>query len=214
MHRIRSLNIPRLIFGDKLTAHQPCESQLSMPEVLIRKARFEDRYALARITIDATDSAFRGRVPEPCLKGLTVQQSAANWGRSILEENVGEHLLVAEVEAVDVVGLVLARCFIRDIADADIVERYAHEINSLQIDPAWQRRGLGERLINEAARLTSTSERQGLIVRVLKDNPNITFYQTLGAEIVGSQPYVWEGYITAEIILAWKAIENIRNRHT
>ena len=51
--------------------------------------------------------------------------------------------------------------------------------------------------------LVEDQGRSNLLVRVLADNLNISFYEHLGARVVGHQAYDWEGYATSEVVLVW-----------
>jgi len=176
-----------------------------MGNVRIRKATHNDRFALARIIIDATFSAFHGRVPDQCLTWIDVEESARNWGNSLNAMGSGEHLLVAEVGQVDLVGLILAGGSTEGlISDQELSKLYPVEITSLQISPAWQGKGIGRALIWTAMEQLGQTSGSGLLVRVLRDNPNIPFYEHLGAARLGSEPYCWEGYDTYEELLGWE----------
>lgn len=184
-----------------------------IPDIKIRKATPKDRYALARIIIDATRSAFVGRVPDACLDWLNVAESAANWNRFMDENDGSQQLLVAEVENLDVVALILSGQAASEVVeDQAIATRFPVEITSLQVDPAWHKMGIGRRLVQQAAHDLSDRGVDALMVRVLEDNPNIAFYQALGAERIGAQPYDWEGYATKEVIFGWSSIRNLSNR--
>ena len=178
--------------------------------IRVRSATPDDCFALARIFIDATRSAFSGRVPDACLNWLQVEESATNWKRFMDENNDLEQLLVAEVSEVDTVALILVgRSSAEVVDDTEIASRYPIEVSSIQVDPAWQRLGLGRLLIQHAAQLVAERGADSLMVRVLRDNPNVSFYKALGAEKVGSQPYDWEGYKTSELIMGWNTIGNL-----
>ena len=167
----------------------------------IRDGNVSDRYSLARIIINATNSAFAGRVPEKSLSSLGVQESADNWQRSIQDGSEDDYLLVAEIESLDVVGLILAGSAPRrPLTDPQIVADYSVELTSLQIEPAWQGVGIGKELVQRVAADLIKRDYHSLLVRVLTDNPNIGFYEHLGAARLGSQDYDWEGYHTKEII--------------
>ena len=163
-----------------------------MHPITIRPARFEDRYALARVLIDATLTTFRGRVPDRCLYSLTVEESATNWGRNFKDDTLsaGQYLFVAEVASVDVIGLAMAgRRSTDSILDQQIAQSYPRELVTLQVDPAWQRRGVGRKLVAAVAVALMKEGETNLLVQVLAENPNVAFYKALGARLVGSQPY-------------------------
>ncbi len=179
----------------------------------IRPASVEDCQALGRIIIDATRDAFRGRVPDRCLHWLTPEESAANWARTFepgQHLDQGAHLLVAEDERSGVIGLAMVgETTSSRVRDQSVAEQYPYDLHSLQVDPLWQRRGVGRRLVSGVADVLSNEGASHLLIRVLGDNPNRTFYERLGAVRIGSQPYDWEGYKTEEILYGWDDIRKL-----
>ena len=186
-----------------------------MELIKLREAEIADRFALARIIINATSSAFKGRVPEHCLTSLGVSESATNWRRSLEQDMQNKHLFVAEVESCDVVGLILAGArpegLTESTDESQSIEAYTAEVISLQIEPAWQRVGLGYKLVHHIAGVLLNEGHRNLLVRVLVDNPNVTFYEKLGARLLGSRDYDWEGYETRELIYGWEDLSKLVN---
>ncbi|HEX5942984.1 MAG TPA: GNAT family N-acetyltransferase, partial [Anaerolineales bacterium] len=109
---------------------------------------------MGRIIVSATQEAFRGRVPDPCLNWLTPEESAVNWAKNFKSDQSlapGDYLFVAEAEN-EVVGLaMLSEITPEDNYEPWIVSQYAHELLSLQVAPAWQRKGIGRRLLSRIA---------------------------------------------------------------
>jgi ribosomal protein S18 acetylase RimI-like enzyme len=70
-----------------------------------------------------------------------------------------------EVRAV-VAGAVIGR------ATWEVDDEHAWHVE-LAVDPAWRRRGIGSRLLLEAARVARTSEAEELVVRTAADNPAV-----------------------------------------
>lgn len=184
-----------------------------MTEVEVRHARIEDCPALARTLIEATRSAFLGRVPNRCLNWITLEESAANWAKNFNGQQKlepGNYLFVAESKTDGVIGLVMSgKTRDRNIHNADILKQFPRELFTLQVDPAWQRRGLGRHLVYQTAQALKQEGLSQLLVRVLVDNPNLTFYEHLGAVRLGSGPYDWEGYHTEEILYGWQDLERL-----
>lgn len=183
-------------------------------EIRIRHARLADCAALARVLIEATESAFRGRVPDRCLDWLTPEESAANWAKNFATADTlsdGRFLFVAESASGEVVGLaLLGETAAREGQAADLIAPFPYELRVLNVAPAWQRRGVGRRLV---ARVAAAVSRQGgarLLVAVLVDNPNVAFYERLGAVRLGSRPYDWEGYATEELLYGWQDVGRLR----
>jgi GNAT superfamily N-acetyltransferase len=184
-----------------------------MPDVLIREARLEDCHALAHVIISATVDAFRGRVPDACLGWLSIGESERNWARiftpgEILDQ--GSRLIVAESGVDGVIGLALVgRTTAVHANDPRVLDRYPNDLHSLQVSPEWQGKGVGRRLVSRVAELLVEQGETGLLVRVLPENPNVGFYGHLGAVRVGSQPYVWEGYATEELLFGWDDVSKL-----
>jgi GNAT superfamily N-acetyltransferase len=184
-----------------------------MEEIEIRHARIDDCPALGRIIVSATQDAFRGRVPDQCLHWLTPEESAVNWARNFTSDQSlepGDTLFVAETQN-EVIGLAM----VSEITPEDnyaplITARYSHELLSLQVAPLWQRQGVGRSLVSRIADELAGEKVTRLLVRALIDNPNIAFYERLGAARIGKRPYEWEGYETEEIIFGWEDISTCR----
>lgn len=186
-----------------------------MPEITIRHAHIDDCPALAQIIIQATQDAFRGRVPDACLDWLTPEVSAANWAKNFKTEqtlNSGNYLFVAESKTSGVVGLAMLSPLEQKITHFQFIDqKYFHELRSLQVLPTWQKKGVGKQLISKVADRVTEEGGIRLLVKMLVDNPNMGYYEHLGAIRLGSNLFVWEGYETKEIIYGWKDIGKLRN---
>ena len=184
-----------------------------MEEIEIRHARIDDCPALGRILISATRETFRGRVPDPCLNWLTPEESAVNWAKNFTSDQSlapGDYLFVAEAEN-EVIGLaMLSEITPEDNYESSIASQYAHELLTLQVAPSWQRKGVGRRLVSRIADELVRENVTHLLVRALVDNPNVAFYERLGAVRLGKRPYEWEGYETEEILMGWEDIRLLR----
>jgi ribosomal protein S18 acetylase RimI-like enzyme len=150
--------------------------------------------------------AFRGRVPDSCLDWLTPELSAANWAKNFTSEtsiDPGDYLFVAETEG-EVIGLAMLTLITPDDGyDPEITHLYTHEIRSLHVDPAWQMQGVGRRLVSRVMEQLRVESANHLLVSVVAENPNLGFYERLGAVRMGTRPYDWEGYQTEQIIYGW-----------
>lgn len=186
-----------------------------MSEILIRPARIEDCPALGGIIVAATQDAFRGLVPDRCLEWLTPEESAANWAKNFQSEQSlapGDFLFVAETKRHRVIGLALLReLSADDEQDSHNLKAFSHELLSLQVDPAWQRQGVGRRLVSGVADQVWYEGATHLLVGILVENPNRGFYEHLGALRLGSRPYDWEGYEREEMLYGWHDMNGLRH---
>lgn len=183
-----------------------------MEEIEIRHARIDDCPALGRILVSATHETFRGRVPDQCLNWLTPEESAANWAKNFTSGQSlapGDYLFVAEVK--EVIGYAMVSEITPGSYDELLrASRYSHELLSIQVSPVWQRRGVGRCLLSRIADELGREKATPLLVGVLIENPNIAFYERLGARRIGKRPYEWEGYETEEILLGWEDISTLK----
>lgn len=186
-----------------------------MPEITIRHAHINDCPALAQIIIQATQDAFRGRVPDLCFEWLTPEVSTANWAKNFKTEqtlNSGNYLFVAENSTSGVIGLaMLSKIQPQANLFQFINENYSHELRSLQILPTWQKQGVGRSLLSQVANQVENEGGTHLLVKMLVKNPNLGIYEHLGAIKLGSNSFNWEGYETKEIIYGWENVSNLRN---
>ena len=175
--------------------------------VSIRAATLADAPALADIVIDANEAAFRGRVPDQCLSWLTRAESATNWRRALGPGGLGEGqcLVVAETPTGQVVGCALG-------GPHGDEPGYHGELSLLGVLPAYQRRGIGRRLVAAVAEHLAQGGVQSLLVRVLMVNPNRPFCERLGARYLRDEPYDWNGVPLAMAVYGWADTTALR-RH-
>jgi len=182
--------------------------------VRIRVANRRDCEDLGEVIVGATRSAFEGRVPERCLLELPVSTSVANWRRAFdsgVFDGEAQSLFVAESKLKSVVGFVLVGGPTAGVfRDEELAASFPIELVSLHVAPKWQHSGVGRSLVRAAVEWLITSGQETLAVRVLEQNPNRSFYERLGAEELGSQPFDWAGFATNEIIYGWRDIGAIR----
>jgi ribosomal protein S18 acetylase RimI-like enzyme len=153
----------------------------------LREVVASDADALAHVLIAANEHAFRGRVPDVCLK-FSEAESSANWRRT-LEEGlpVGDFIVVAATAAGKVVGFAWGGANMKGTL-------YAGELRQLAVLPAYQRQGIGRQLVCYVVqRLVETQLIYSMRVEVLHVNPNRAFYERLGGKFVSEHPYDWDG---------------------
>jgi ribosomal protein S18 acetylase RimI-like enzyme len=169
---------------------------------MIRAAVATDADALARVMIDGTQHAFRGRVPDRCLAWITPEESARNWRRTIETRlNESDTLLVAE-DAGRVVGFCMAKAI-------DDEPGFDAELKNMGVEPSQQGKGIGRRLVTAAAGHLRRHNRESMLVRVLEANPNVGFYQKLGATLVRRELYDWNSVPLVTMVYGWTDLDKL-----
>src|SRR4051812_25861147 len=106
----------------------------------IRDATHSDAPALAHVLVEATETTFRGRVPDQCLV-WTEKQSAASWRRALRSGFSDDTFLVgAEDQAGQVVGYAMGG------AQSD-EPGYDGELKQISILSTHQRQSVGRQLV-------------------------------------------------------------------
>ncbi len=170
----------------------------------IRDARPDDAPALADAVIIPIATTFKGLVPEQCLTWLTREESISNWQRWFRRREEKKFLLVAEVDSGLVVGCALGGPQVEDA-------HFAGELYLLGVLPAYQGRGIGQALVRATASRLREQGISSMRVLVLSMNPHRRFYENLGGQYVGEQPYDWNGVALREAIYGWPDITALAN---
>jgi len=170
----------------------------------IRDAVYADANDLADVVIEPNIATFRGLVPDRCLDDPTKEESIANWQRFLGERDPadGDFLLVAETDRGRVVGCALA-------GPQHDEPPYQAELFVLNILPAYQRLGLGRRLVARAAARLAAAGMPSMLVRVLSVNPNRAFYERIGARFIREEPYDWNDVILAASVYGWPSTADL-----
>jgi len=165
-------------------------------ELTLRDVTPDDAESLAHVLITASESAFRGLVPDHCLT-FTEAESATNWRRFLGDEGLpdDDFLVVALVEN-KIVGYVYGGLRAED-------DLYRGEVRVLKVLPAYHQRGIGRKLISSAAQKLAKKNIYTMRVEVLRINPNRIFYERVGAKFISEYPYDWDGVKLSMCVYGW-----------
>ncbi len=172
----------------------------------IRDAVLEDAPALGRVMVESWLTAHHGQMPDSAwekrLDEWTPDVSARSWARFLSKPTGGDHarcvLLVAEDESGDLVALVLGTELEDDQSGATA------QINSLYVLTERQGHGIGQRLLQQAARELTALAFSRLHIGVLSANlPARAFYEAMGGSEIGQGTFDEEGYLLPETVYAW-----------
>ncbi|RJQ57792.1 MAG: GNAT family N-acetyltransferase [Desulfobacteraceae bacterium] len=153
-------------------------------DTLIRSAHPGDAEAIARIYVDTWRSTYRNILPQGYLEGMRYDRAALSIQQGLIDPQ--NHFLVAE-EAQGAVGYI-----------AGGVERtqdpvYGGEVYEFYLLPAFQRRGLGRRLLSALAHQLENRSLHSMMVWVLAANPNRRFYEKTGGLYIRTRSISFAG---------------------
>ena len=128
------------------------------PTVVVRRARPADARRLGEIHVLAWQAAYVGVMPDDYLAGLSVDDRAQMWERSIGAPRPGQVVLVVADDG----GVQGFAVFGPEENDPEEVE--VAEIQGINVDPAAWGRGLGRRLLRRCTEvLLSQGYRQAVL---------------------------------------------------
>ena len=133
-----------------------------------------------------------------------VPEQEARWEQILTADRPAESNFVAETVACDVVG------FAGGGPEREGNPTYRGELYGIYLLEAYQRKGLGCRLVSAVARRLLADGFGSMLVWVLKDNrPACRFYESLGGERVGRKTIAIAGADLVEVSYGWRDIANL-----
>ncbi len=150
--------------------------QKSRKTFQFRRALPCDGPGLAKVQVRSWQAAYRGRIANTYLQGLSVEQKAKDWEKTF-QSNAAYTLLAQEKDGQTIVGFVtLGSCREGDASQGGLLELWA-----IYIDPDHWRMGLGKKLTRLAMEECRRRKVGRLILWVLESNSEAQkFYQDLG----------------------------------
>ncbi len=173
-------------------------------EAILRPARAADVEGIARVHVEAADGVYSAVLPRRLLGPFTYERRVVLW-RGLFE--VARNPLPVEV-ASDPEGRVLGFTWWRQVPEADAA--FDAEIMSIYVDPAYQRRGLGRRLLGRAAgRLVEAGAESCYLWVFLANRTARRFYEALGGRRTDRGLENFEDVQVPTLAYAWKPIQSL-----
>ena len=170
-------------------------------EVNLRSATVADAEAIAAVRIESWLATYRGMIPDEYLDSMKLEESILHW-RTILEAlpAAGERIcvFVAEAEG-QVIGFASGMLLPEPKLDMKA------ELTAVYLRPAWQRSGIGRRMVQKVARTLQAQGSNSLLVWVIADNAIArNFYEELGGALLHEQKFSWDGLDLMEAGYGWQ----------
>jgi GNAT superfamily N-acetyltransferase len=166
---------------------------------MIRLATPTDAYPIADVHVRSWQAIYRGHFPDEFLDSLSTEERAMSWARLLTDPS--QAIAVCELPS-GVVGFV----GIGPSRDADATPE-TRELQSIYLDPAVWRQGIGTSLIHWAMGTAASRGWTKMTLWVLKGNAQArAFYERSGWHADGvekSEPFL--GGTTEQIRYEWRA---------
>ncbi len=175
--------------------------------IRIRRAQKSDAAAIGRVHVETWQSTYAGMLPDAMLAGMSDVRQSAYWSRLLADPGEARGVFVADDEEMGVVGF--GSCGpVRDPPEGlDEREARVGEVYTLYVEPDFQNRGLGRRLLDALFRQLRADGYDTAVLWMLADNPTRFFYEGLGGHRVGERVDTMAGIDVEELAYAWRDLE-------
>lgn len=174
--------------------------------ILIRRATIQDAAGIAIVHIDTWRTAYRGIVSDKKLEKLSYERCEKHWRETIADAQRDDCIFVAESDG-KIVG------FSRGFAERSGKNEYDAEIGAIYILSKYQRKGIGKKLIDAAARCLKNLGYRSVLIWVLKENhASRAFYEALGGEMVLEKELAFDDGKTYDVVgYRWETIDELNS---
>ena len=173
----------------------------------IRRAHKNDASAIGRVHVETWQATYAGLLPDSMLAGMSDVRQSAYWSRALGDPREARGVFVADDEDMGVVGF--GSCGpVRDPPEGlSGREIRVGEVYTLYVEPDFQNRGLGRRLLDALFRQLRADGCDTAVLWMLADNPTRFFYEGLGGQQVGERTDTFAGADVDEVAYAWRDLE-------
>jgi ribosomal protein S18 acetylase RimI-like enzyme len=174
-------------------------------DATIRQATEDDAATIAHVHVASWRSTYAGIVPDAYLQSLDVEARAQSWRERLAARKA--IFFTAEDDA-QVCGFVCGGEMREGIAGYDA------ELYAIYLLRDRQRRGIGRRLTEALVGSLRAAGFRSMGAWVLKRNPAVQFYESLGAIQIGEKLIEIGGVQLEELALGWPDLDLSFPRHS
>ena len=171
--------------------------------VTIRTARPADARGIARVHVDSWRTTYRGLVLDDYLASLRYEDRQSMWDRILNDPAYRGFIYVAEAEDGEIVGFSSGG---PSRSDEEQDAQYDGELYAIYIVEAYQRKGIGRRLVDALVARMQQANISSMLVWVIAGNPAQKFYEALGGKELRSQQFELGDVMLDEVGYGWDDI--------
>lgn len=173
-------------------------------DVTLREATIADCEEVAHMHVLAWQGSFRGVVPQAFLDRMSAVQRVEAFSQGFTAQFY--RMYVAEVSDSRIVGFA-------DFGEPrGEIEGYEGELYSIYILPEFQRRGIGQRLVQLGVQFLLANDRSSMYLLTLEASPYRKFYDKLGGRVVRQKQISIDGLAFTELIYVWPDLTALNGR--
>ena len=174
-----------------------------MAMVHVRKAKYRDSPAIARIQVDSYRTAYVAYFPESYLEHFTYEEETQDW-QQLLTSGTDDLLFVAENEMGEIAGYALGR------RNTDETKPFDGTLVAMHVRQEEQQKGFGRALFAAVAKALQAQGCTSLWLSTLPGNPAHAWYERLGGEQFDETEYHVDGSEIVEICYGWDTIQRLQ----
>ena len=174
---------------------------MSTDGITFREATVADCEEVARVHVLAWQGSFQGVVPQAFLDRMSAVQRAEAFSQGFSAPSY--RMYVAETADRNILGFA-------DFGEPrGEIEGYDGELYSIYVLPEFQRRGIGQRLVELGVQFFLTNDRRSMYLLTLEASPYRRFYDKLGGYVVRQKQIHIDGLAYTELIYGWPEIARL-----
>lgn len=170
------------------------------PSMNVREACIQDAERIAIVHVDSWKTTYKGIISESYLSNLSVEKRMNNWLWTFGNLNVHEKIFVAVDNEGSIIG------FANGGRSRNDEHRHGGELYAIYLLEGYQKLGIGKLLFNTVVNSLKESGYSSMMLWVLKDNPSLGFYKSMGGQTIGEKAITIGGDSLIELAIGWDSI--------